>query len=294
MTNTDMYAYGKAGLGAASDIYGAWQTGQNYKAQTAAFEQNENQKTQDMYASWNIQEGARDQAFFGGIRAADAHLAAGRSKLKSIGKQLDSNNEQLLMQHNLAYEQSAAVDETIGNMMSRNAIDSMKAEARLRASAAGTGTSGGTTAIATVEADSIQMFDNAVLIGRAEGQKLDIQRRLSMDRLSARNKQLYTASGMSAVFSSNSTSAAFARGQASTYAGISESRKSGYIARDKIQARVNKTWVDTLFNAKDVIINSGMDSALTTMFSQMDNDLTPREIEMNFRKDEAASGLNYG
>jgi len=268
MTGTDMYAYGKVGLGAASDIYGAWQTGQNYEAQTAAFEQNENQKTQDMYSSWNIQEGARDQAFFGGIRAADAHLAAGRSKLKSIGKQLDSNNEQLLMQHNLAYEQSAAVDETVGNMMSRNAIDSMKAEARLRASAAGTGTSGGTTAIATVEADSIEMFDNAVLIGRAEAQKLNIQRRLSMDRLSARNKQLYTASGMSTVFSSTSTSAAFARGQASTYAGISESRKSGYISFDKVQPRETDTWLDSMFDGAQKWYSAGGDDMISELFKE--------------------------
>jgi len=270
MNYSEGYGYAKTALGVGSDVYGTWQTGQQYEAQTAAFTENENAKTANMHESWKIQKGAKDQAAFGGFVAADAYLAAGNKKLSALGSAMSANTSQILMQHSIAYEQSAAVDETVGNMMSRNAITSMKAEARLRASAAGTGTSGGSTQIATIEAQSVEMFDNAVLIGRAEGQKLNIQRRLSMDRLSSKNKQLYIASQMGSVFSATGAGAAFEKGKSGTYAGISDSRKQGYVARDVVQARNTKTWADTFFKAKDIFVNSGGDDATTKLLARMD------------------------
>ena len=274
------YGYGKSAWGVGSDVYGAWQTGQNYEAQTAAYGENARNETINNRLSWDIQEGAKDQAMFGGMRAADEYLAAGNRKLGALGKQMDANNAQVLMQHNLAYEQSAAVDETVGNMMSRNAITNMKAEARLRASAAGTGTSGGTTAIAVQEADSIQMFDNAVLIGRAEGQKLNIFRRLSMERVSAKNKQLYVASQLGSVFSSQGASAAYEKGKAGTYAGISASRKSGYISEDKIKTRDTKTWADDLFNITDIIEDSDLDDLIMKGLTSRDKTESDRIKEL--------------
>ncbi len=265
MTWTEGYGYGKSGVGLASDVYGAWQTGEKYEAEALAYKRNTLNEVERNKASNLLQEGAKDRAEFGASRALDAYMYSGEQKLDSIEQNLADNNAQLLMQTSMAYEQSLAVDETVGNMMSRNAIDAMKSEARLRVAAAGTGTGGGTTAQATMEARSIEMFDNAVLIGRASADKLNINRRLSMERLSNKNKNRYVASEIQNVFGASGAGAARQAGYAASYNTIPKSVKEGYLAHDVVKAEDTDTWLNSFFSYADIVIDASIGTTLGAM-----------------------------
>ena len=136
-------------------------------------------------AAYGISQGLN---VWGAISAVDAKESAAVAKMKAIGQAINATNTMFLMQQNVAYEQSAAVDNSVGDMMSRNGLDAMKAEARLAASAAGSGTTGGTTDVAIREARSVNMFDNAIVAARGEDDKLNIQRKLLFEQASWKNR----------------------------------------------------------------------------------------------------------
>lgn len=257
-----MYETAKVGLGVASDIYGAWQTGQQYEAQIDAKRQDMLQEIDRNKYSFEIQESAKDRADFGASVYTQSFLQSGSDKINAINKSLVDMNNQELLKQSLAYEQSLAVDEAVGNMMSRNAIDAMKAEARLRVAAAGSGTSGGTTQQATMEARSIEMFDNAVIMGRGNSEKLDINRRLQAEKMSNLNKKKYVASELATVMGADSAGAAHSAGWIKTYQGLNQSWKEGYISHDKAVIRDTRTWLDTFFGYVDIINDNNLDSEI--------------------------------
>jgi len=278
MNFSDMYGTAKAGFGMFSDLYGAWQTGEQYEANARAYQRNAIEEVDRNKASFGIQESAKDAAEFGAGRAANAYLYTGKKKLRSIEQQLADENSSLLLKQSIAYEQSLAVDETLGNMMSANAINSMKAEARLRAGGAGTGTEGGSTDRATLDAKSVEMFDNAVLIGRAANDKLNISRRLGMERLSSRNKRKYVASEASTVFGAEGAGAAYQKGYVSAYAGVPKSLREGYLAYDKALADDTSTWLDDILAYGNMFTQSGLDDAITDFLGGgSDDDITKDE-----------------
>jgi len=178
------------------------------------------------------------------------------------------------MQQSIAYEQSLAVDEAVGNMMSRNAVDAMKAEARLRVGVASSGAEGSTSEVVISEARSVEMFDNAVVIGRANSQKLNINRRLSMERISAMNKKKGIASQMSNVMGAQGAGAAYQAGYVKAYQGMSKSMREGYISYDKIQAEDTSTWIDDVIVAYDILENSGAMSEINKAFKSKDENGT--------------------
>ena len=268
LTGTEAVGYGQTAYSALSTGYNAWQTGQAYEAEAEAYERNTYAEIERNKASFIIRENAKDQANIGAAQKLDAYMFTGKKKLNNLATNLDDINTNLLVQTDIAYQQSLAVDETVGNMMSRNAVDAMKAEARLRAGAAGTGTHGGTTQVATQEAGMTELFDNAVLIGRASGQKLNIARRLQMERLSARNKKSGVASQMSQVFGATGAGAAWQSGYQKAYAGIPDSIKSGYISFDKIQRRDTSTWFDTLQIGVDAALDAGGADLMYDIFAE--------------------------
>ena len=270
MTGSEIYGFTKAGLGVASDIYGAYSTGKAYEEEAERYRIDAINEVARNKQSFQIREDQKDRAHFGGLVASQEYLRAGADRINSIRERLTDMNNQNLLQQDIAYEQSLAVDETVGNMMSRNAIDAMKAEARLRAGAASTGTEGGSTQQATYEARSVQMFDNAVLIGRANSQKLNINRRLQMDRISNMNKKKFVASELSNVMGVYGAGAAYTSGYDKTYASIDKNLKEGYISYDKAVDTSKKTWLDDIFKYKDIIINSGLDDAATRFFNNRD------------------------
>lgn len=290
MISPETFGAVSGGFGVASDIYGAWQTGEEYEANSLAYRRNAINEIDRNKQSFNIQEDAKNAAEFGAAVYTDAYLRTGARKIESIEGQLADLNKQELMQADLAYEQSLAVDETVGNMMSRNAVDAMKAEARLRVSAAGTGTSGGSTQQATMEARSTEMFDNAVIIGRANSDKLNIQRRLQAERVSSKNKKKNVASEISNVFGAQGAGAAHSVGYAKSYATLSKSFKEGYISYDKVKPENTQTWMDDLFGAIDVITSNGIDRELMNMYNDYDDNGTIDDSLLEEEKAMAPGG----
>lgn len=260
-------AYFGEGIGMLQTGYQAWSKGEQYERDADAYVANTYEDIKREQESFKISESAKDVANVGAFSYLDSYMYQGKQKLNNIAKQLTNINTSLLLQNNIVYEQSLAVDETVGNMMSRNAIDAMKAEARLRAAAAGTGTTGGTTQSATHDAEIVEMFDNAVLIGRATSQKVNLARRMQMERLSAKNQKAYSASKLSQVFGADGAGAAWQQGYAKSYAGLPNSLKSGYISHDKIQPKQVHTWVDDLIEIKDTAVKSGLDVAVADMLN---------------------------
>ena len=266
MNLADGFGIAQGGFGIASTIAGAWKTGEDIDNNLEAYERNSIADQEREQASFFIQEDAKNQAQFGAQVNMENYIWTGKQKLNAIEKQLNSSNEELLMQKSIAAEQTAAVDETVGNMMSRNAIDSMKAEARLVAGAAGTGTEGGTTDVAVRDARSNEQFDNAVLIGRAANDKLNISRRLSMERLSAKNKKSNIASKIATVFTPGGSRAAYDKGYAGTYAGIAPSVKQGYLSHDKVMTEQSGQWLNDIVKYGNILTQSGLMDASTELF----------------------------
>jgi len=262
MNYTDMYSTAKAGLGMFSDGYGSYTKGQEYEEQSKMYRRNALETIEKNKNSFMFQEHAKDRAEFGAALYTEEYLHGGKKRLDAIEKNLEAINNQTLLQANIAYEQSLAVDETLGNMMSRNALDAMKAEARLIAGAGGTGTSGGSTEAATHDADSIALFDDAVLIGRAAGQKLNIARRMSMERVSAKNQKSYVASKVSEVMGAQGAGAAYSKGYSAAYDALSPATKSGYISSEKAVSTREISWLEKLNNYKGIIQESGLDDAI--------------------------------
>ena len=242
-------------LGAGMDMYNAWFTGKELEDRTAFKWSETRNDISRMEESSRIKNYAKDQQNTGGYNYAQKYLWEGQQKLKALEKQVEDNNSQLLLQHNIAYEQSAAVEEVTANIMSRNAIDAMKAEARLRAGAAGSGTEGGSTNQAKYQARAVEMFDNAIVIGRSTAQKVGIQRRLQMQNLSVMNRNKYIMSQAGSIFGLNGASAAYEKGKALTSATQSNALKSGYVPKSGMiyTPKVNK-----LNSAYNLMSRSGL------------------------------------
>ncbi len=118
------------------------------------------------------------------------------AKTEQIGIAMESAVNENIAMANVSNQQMRAVDRTVGDMMTVTGINRMKAEARLRAGAAETGTSGGTTKIATMEARMVEQLDNAVIIARGRAEKTSIMTRQDMANLSTSNRLRYMASGL--------------------------------------------------------------------------------------------------
>ena len=139
----------------------------------------------------------------GGLFSVGAAIVNSQAKIEEIESKTDriltamdgAVNENIAMA-NISNQQMLAVDRTVGDMMSANGIARMKSEARLRAGAAETGTSGGTTKTATMEARMMEHLDNAIVIARGRAEKTTIMNRQDMDNISTRNRLRYMASGI--------------------------------------------------------------------------------------------------
>ena len=118
------------------------------------------------------------------------------AKTEQIGIAMEGAVNENIAMANISNQQMQAVDRTVGDMMTQTGINRMKAEARLRAGSAETGTSGGTTAIATTEARMMEQLDNAVIIARGRAEKTSIMNRQDMANLSTSNRLKYMASGL--------------------------------------------------------------------------------------------------
>ena len=112
--------------------------------------------------------------------AGAAQVADIKARSKATLAAIEAEANSMMIQKEILQDQADDLDRELGDSMSQNALAAMKAEARLRAGAAETGTAGGTTTTATKEAYMVQTLDNAILIGRKRGAETDIARRSLM------------------------------------------------------------------------------------------------------------------
>lgn len=119
-----------------------------------------------------------------------------KSQTSNVLKAIDLESDSYLTQYNILTEQSNEIDRELGDAMTQRGLDALKAEARLRAGAAETGTSGGTTRLAYTEAYVTQALDNAILKSRSEQTKRDLVRRKIMTKISYTNRMNSLTSGI--------------------------------------------------------------------------------------------------
>ena len=115
-------------------------------------------------------------------------------------------------QSNIIEQQRDEIDIELGNTMTRRGLEAMKAEATLRAGAAETGTSGGTTDTTIKNVYMNQALDNSVLIARARKEKVDLERRKTMLNVSLENKLVEIQGGMATGLSAGLQTASSALG----------------------------------------------------------------------------------
>jgi len=104
-------------------------------------------------------------------------------------------------QANILDQQRDEIDRELGDSMSARGLQAMQAEATLRAGAAETGTTGGTTDQVIKNVYMNQALDNAVLISRARNEKATVERRKIMNNVSLTNKLTEIKGGMATSLS---------------------------------------------------------------------------------------------
>jgi len=104
---------------------------------------------------------------------------------------IEAGKENYLRNAQTRYEQLEAINRELGSVMSRQGLEAMKAEARLRTAGASTGLQG--TSIDTIANQSGYdlLFDNQVAISRSRNAEVSTQRQLVSDWLNfeALNRQ---------------------------------------------------------------------------------------------------------
>lgn len=116
---------------------------------------------------------------------------------------MESVIQSMQLEGNMLVEQLEATDRVLGDKMTARGIQAMKDEARLRAAAAETGTSGGTTDAVIQEAYMTQALDNANLISQNRTERANIKNRITSSLFGYNQKIQSMASGLS-VSDSNS------------------------------------------------------------------------------------------
>lgn len=124
-------------------------------------------------------------------------------------------------------QQMQAVDTVVGDKMSQTGLERLKNKASLKAAAAMTGTSGGTTNAVVQEASIIEMMDNAVIVAQGRQQKTALSQKIQGQYMSAQNRLANLAAGITTP-----TGAAFGM----IDAGVSGFTK-GYMALSDSQRR---------------------------------------------------------
>ncbi len=117
-------------------------------------------------------------------------------RTREIGSAMTATVEEYEFQASINQQQMDAVDRVVGDKMSKTGLEALKNKASLRASAAMTGTSGGTTENAIQEASIIEMMDNAVIVAQGREQKNQLSQRIQGQYLAAQNRLGNLAAGI--------------------------------------------------------------------------------------------------
>ncbi len=123
-------------------------------------------------------------------------------KTKEIGAAMTATVEEYEFQASVNQQQMDAVNRVVGDKMSVTGLERLKNKASLKASAAMTGTSGGTTDSVIQEASIIEMMDNAVIVAQGRAQKTQLSQQIQGQAISARNRLNNLAASMQSPTSS--------------------------------------------------------------------------------------------
>ena len=151
--------------------------------------------------------GKASSNYYGAATSAIATIGSTLMQVAAKKDEIEHKNKEILtamegavdtyeFQASIEQQQKDAVDRVVGDKMSENGLDRLKNKATLKASAAMTGTSGGTTANVVNEASIIEMMDNAVVVAQGRQQKANISRQLQADYISMQNRLRNLQAGM--------------------------------------------------------------------------------------------------
>ena len=193
-------------------------------------------------------------ASLGGALQAGVTSNAYQSSISSSMYDIDAALKLRNTQRTIFEEQSRQISETLGQKLTANDLQVLEAAARLKAATAETGTSGGTTALASVQPYIIGSRNRANLIQEARNQKIDIARRNIMSRLDAKNR---VASAIADIPSASDINLSML---ASTIQGVSQGYGIGTNIDRAMTANVNQKLLDeqnTLLSIKsDPLLSS--------------------------------------
>ena len=123
------------------------------------------------------------------------NIAKIQSQGKASRENIQANQENYLRNMETRYEQIEAINRELGSVMSRQGLEAMKAEARLRTAGASTGLQGSSITEVSEQSGYDLLFDNQVAISIARNLELSTQRQLVADWLNfeAINRQQVSA-----------------------------------------------------------------------------------------------------
>ena len=143
---------------------------------------------------------AQSMPALGSLLTSSANVVDLEAKSKAIESNMASAVTSYQHSSDISYEQLDDLDRAVGDKMTNEGINTMVAEARLRAASAETGTTGGTTTLVAKEVRMQQSLNNAATIRQARNSKLGILRQMSSDKLSLDNQLTSLASGITSPF----------------------------------------------------------------------------------------------
>ena len=160
----------------------------------------------------------------GSIMSSMAETEAFKDKMEAITQAKIATMKQAVTSYEFEQvknaEQIQELDEVLGDKLSQRALQGIKNQARLKAAAAETGTSGGTTDDAIMEAFMVEHFDRANMISSSKQRKRSVMR--SMEAAGVRlGKELQGITSGGTQITSNSLLAGASSGVDILMSGLS-------------------------------------------------------------------------
>ena len=158
------------------------------------------------------------------VMTSMAEADAFKAKMEAITKSKVDTMKQAVTSYEFEQiknaEQIQELDEVLGDKLSQRALEGIKNQARLKAAAAETGTSGGSTDAAIMEAFMTEHFDRATIVSASEQKKRNVMR--SMEASGVRlSKELQSIGSGVPTYDSNPLMAGLSAGIGAVSSGIS-------------------------------------------------------------------------
>jgi len=147
-------------------------------------------------------------AVLGGMQSAKANKAASQERIRGLNYAVSSEGENLIMNTRLMEQNRQQLDEELGGILTDNALNTAKNIATANVIASGSGTAGGTTAMASKQAYIDKIEADAEVVRQARNQQNSMLTQMLQDRVNYRNSiisQSFTGLSASAMRTQNLT-----------------------------------------------------------------------------------------